>query len=235
MNAGRRASALAPGTWMVLAVLLLCACAPENVSAPSTTQVMAVYGTAAAQPWLTKLYDCAAGQSAVLSKVNDPQSAAIVLRLGELQGPATSAFQVGHDTLEVWTNVQNPVTSLSAPQVRQLFSGEIRNWVSIGGTDAQVNVWVYAEEDDVQQAFETTSMAGNPITSLARLATSPNEMEQAIADDKDAIGILSGGLASSSPVAGGHSVYTSGSVPVLAITPAEPQGTVKDLLGCMQK
>ena len=233
MNSGHRAPLAAPGRWIVLAALMLSACAPATPATSLTAQVVPVYGTAAAQPWLIKLYDCGATQSAVLSEVNDPQSAAVVLQLGQPRDPLIPAFQVGQETLEVWTNAQTPTPGLNAAQARQLFSGQIVNWKSVDGEDAPVNVWVYAADDDLQQVFETALMDSRPVTSLARLASSPREMAQAIANDHNAIGIMSGSLALA--IAGGHSVFSSEPIPVLAITPSEPQGTVRDLLGCMQK
>jgi phosphate transport system substrate-binding protein len=115
----------------------------------------------------------------------------IVLRVGEPASLSTSAFQLGKDAILVGTNPQNPVTGLSEMQIREIFSGQIDNWSAVNGADAPVNVWVYAREVDIQQVFQAVVMDNLPISSSARLATSPHEMAQALANDSNAIGIMS--------------------------------------------
>jgi hypothetical protein len=211
--------------------LALSACGPANPSQALTPQVITVYSTAAAQPWLTRLFNCASGQSAVLSVVNEPQSAMVLLRLGEPASLSTPSFQVGTEAVLVVVNQQHASSSLSVEQVRGLFSGQINDWSQIDSSKTgRVQVWVFAQDEDVQQVFANTLM-DDPISSSARLATSPEEMSQAIANDDNAIGILSQQRMTGNIT----QVYTEASVPVLAITPSEPQGVLGELLGCMQR
>ena len=74
-------------------------------------------------------------------------------------------------------------------------------------------------------------MNGRGVTSFARLAATPMQMSAALSVDVNAIGFLprawmTGDL---------KELLVAASVPVLALTPSEPEGTARDLLACMRK
>jgi hypothetical protein len=212
--------------------LLLSSCSPATPTA--APEPITVQYSAAAQPWLSAVYDCAgktpifANQRAV--QYFDP-SADIAIRLGEPEQLRTPAFEIGIEEILVIVHPQNHVTEIGVTEVRELFTGRIRNWSQLGGPDASVRVWIYAPGEDIQRIFEAAVMQGGTVTSLAQLATSPDEMYQAIADDVNAIGILP----RSWKVENVQEVYVAATVPVLAIIPSEEQGVTADLLACLQK
>ncbi len=209
-------------------ILLLSACAPAGPAA--TPRVVSVYASSATQAWLAELYDCAAQQSVVLKLADSSADAEVVLRLGEPANLSTPAFQVDTEELLVVVNRVHPFNILSAEQVGGLFTGQISDWSQIDASKTgKVQIWVFAQSEDIQEVFAET-LGGSPIVSTARLAVSPDAMSQAIANDENAIGILSrhwkmGNVAD---------VYMATVMPVLAITPSEPQGLIKDLLVCLQ-
>jgi hypothetical protein len=224
---------------MFCLLLLVTACGAPSVDNPYPTPTLAVvkvYATAAAQPWRAELFNCAAKQSAALV-LSDPGSADILLRIGEPQNLSMPAFQLGWEEIVVIINKVHSFGQLQTEQAAELFTGEISDWSQItplqnGGTQGgprAVQVWVFAAGEDVQQVFAKT-LVGKPIVSSARLATSPEEMSQAIANDPNAVGILSRHWKTGNV----SDVYVAASAPVLAITPSEPQGVVKDLLACLQ-
>lgn len=201
---------------------------PADIMTP-TPVVVRVYATAAAQAWQTELFDCATKQSAALV-LSDPGSADILLRIGEPLNLSMPAFQLGWEEIVVIVNKVHPFGQLQTEQATELFTGEISDWSQITPTETgPVKVWVFAAGDDVQQVFSKT-LAGKPIVSGARLATSPEEMSQAVANDPNAVGILSRHWKTGNV----SDAYVATSAPVLAITPSEPQGVVKDLLACLQ-
>jgi DNA-binding transcriptional LysR family regulator len=211
-------------------LLFVTACGAAPVDNPSPTlTVIKVYATAATQSWQTELFGCATKQSVALV-LSDPGSADIVLRIGEPQNLSMPAFQLGWEEIVVIVNKAHSFAQLQTEQATQLFTGEISAWSQINPSETgPVQVWVFAPEDDTQQVFAKT-LAGKPIVSSARLATSPAEMSQAIANDPNAVGILSRHWKTGNV----SDVYVAASAPVLAITRSEPQGVVKDLLACLQ-
>lgn len=208
--------------------LTACNAAPTNV-ATATPTVIKIYTTSATQTWQTALFKCAGQQSTVLM-LADPGSADISLRIGEPQNLSMPAFQMGWDEILVVVNRSHSFQQLRTEQVTGLFTGEINDWSQISPTETgAVQVWVFAEGDDAQQVFAKT-LTGKPVTSNARLAANSDEMSRAIASDPYAVGILVRRWKTENLA----DVYVAASAPILAITPAEPQGAVKDLLACMQ-
>lgn len=211
-------------------LLLLAACAPAPATPTPTPVVVKVYATMATQAWQAELFTCAEQRSVVLV-VSDPASADISLRIGEPHNLSMPAFQLGWEEIVVVVNRVHPFNQLNTDQVTQLFTGEISDWSQIDATKTgKVDVWVFAQGEDVQQVFSQT-LGGKAIVSTARLATSPDEMALAVAGDPNAIGILSRHW----KMGNVSDIYVAASAPVLAITPVEPQGAVKDLLACLQK
>ena len=160
----------------------------------------------------------------------DPLSYNLTIRIGEPEPITSSAYQIGSEEIIVNVNPQNKVKLLNAQQVRGLFTGQITNWQAVGGSNTNVQVWVYSSGEDIQQIFESVALDGSPITTNARLATSPDEMAQAISSDVNAVGILTRHWMGSN-VTEALSVSTE---PVLAITNSEPQPAVKSLIACLQ-
>jgi len=204
---------------LILFFLLLTACAP---STPQTTpQVVTVYSTSAAQPWLPPLYACA-GSSSVISRVDDPSSADIVLRVGESEFLASSAYQIDTEDILIVTHRQSPVQNLTREEARALFAGQ---------GDPSVQVWVYASEEDLQVVFDQFVMEGRSVTPSARLAVNPQQMSDTLVNVPDTVGILPRHWKAGDV----RDVYLVATVPVLAITQNAPEGVIKELLACLQK
>lgn len=57
----------------------------------------------------------------------------------ELTGKGVKATLIGKDAVAIIVNSDNPVASLSLAQLRDIFSGKIRNWKEVGGRDLAVD------------------------------------------------------------------------------------------------
>jgi hypothetical protein len=188
---------------------------------PATPMLVPVYSTLAAQPWLSELYECAGAATALL-RVDDPSRAEIILRLGEPELLDNPAYQIDTEELLVATHRQSPVQNLSLEQARALFAG-------FG--DPSVQVWVYADGEDVQDIFDRIVMAEESVVSTARLAVDPQHMSDTLVDQPNTVGILPRRW----KVGDVREVFSVATIPVLAITGVEPQGVVKELIACLQK
>jgi hypothetical protein len=203
--------------WLGLA-FLLSACGPSASTA--TPEVVTIYSTFAAEPWLAPLYECAE-TAVVLNRVDDPATAQIALRVGEPAVLSSLAYQIDTEEILIVTHRQSPVQNLNLEDVRALFSG-------LG--DPSLQVWVYASDADVQEVFDQLVMEGRVITSSARIAVHPQQMSDALVNEANTVGILPRHWKASDS----REIYPVGTVPVLALTRVEPQGVVKDLLTCAQ-
>ena len=203
--------------FLVLSSFIVVSCAP--VTQTSQTQVVSVYATSAAQPWLTELYTCADNSPVTLNLTADKPD--IILRVGEPEIIISPVYQIDEEEILIVTNRESPIQNLTLSEVQELFAQ---------GNDS-AKVWVYASDADVQIVFDQLVMKGRSVTTFAGLATSPQQMSNLINAEKDAVGILPKHW-----VAGiVRDVFSAGTVPVLAITKEEPQGAVKELISCLQK
>ncbi len=220
-------------SFLILICTIFAACGPSALS-PTPTPITVQY-TSASAPWLRLIFDCA-GTKAVnaeqrAAEYQDQQSIDLAIRIGQSSQLSLPAYQIGSEDIIIVTNPQNPVTSLSGLQVRGLFTGQIMNWDVVGGTKAEVKVWVYSPDDDIQQIVDEQVLQGSMVTSTARLAGDSEEMVQAIANDANAVGILT----QSSKNGDVENVYNVLTVPVLAVSKFGETGAVQDLLACLQK
>jgi len=192
-----------------------------GTNTPQTTpEVVSVYSTSAAQPWLDSLYACAES-FAILSRVDDPDSAQIVLRIGEPAFLSSFAYQIDEEEILIVTHRQSPIQNLTLDEARALFMG-------LG--DPSVQVWVYASGEDVFGVFDQVVMEGRSVTSSAKIAATPQQMSVVLVNESDSVGILPRHWKAGDS----REVYSVAKVPVLAMTKSEPQGAVGQLIGCLQ-
>ena len=204
-------------SFFLLSSFIVVSCTPATQT--SQTQVISVYATSAAQPWLAELYTCADNSSVSLNlTAYEPD---ITLRVGEPEIIIFPIYQIDEEEVLIVTNRESPIQNLTLTEAQELFAQ---------GNDL-AKVWVYASDADVQIAFDQLVMKGRSVTSFAGLATSPQQMSDLINAEKDAVGILPKHWMTGNV----REVFSAGTVPVLAITKEEPQGAVKDLIACLQK
>ena len=204
----------------LLSSFLHFSCSTSTPHTSRTPQIVAVYSTSAAQPWLSDLYVCASSTTVIL-RVDDESSAEIVLRVGEPGFLASTAYQIDTEEILIVTHRQGPVQNLTLEEARALFAGH---------GDAAVEVWVYTSEEDVQGVFDQFVMEGRTVTSSARLAVNPQQMSDTLVNESNAMGILPRHWKAGDV----REVFSVATVPVLAITQSEPEGVIKELVACLQ-
>jgi hypothetical protein len=202
----------------LLSFILLISCGTAT-PAPSQTEIITVYASPAAEPWLVELFACANKLSMVLNvTASDPD---IYLRLGEPASLVLPAFQIDEEEILIVTHRESPVQNLSLEEAQTLFAGQ---------GDPSVQVWVYSSDQDVQILFDQFVMNGRAVTSFARLAASPQHMSDVLNAESNSVGILPRHWKSGNS----REVFSAGPIPVLAVTRQEPQGAVATLLACLQ-
>src|SRR5574340_213547 len=209
----------------LLVLVTLAACTPGGVQPLTALRVSA---TSAAGPWLRDAYDCTPpGSALVLAGPDDPD---LVLRLTEPRPLSGLAFQVGTDDLLVVTHPMVAVGQLSSSQVEAIFAGQVKNWREVGGADLEVQVWTFAPGVDIQSFFDRTILQGRPVSSLARLAVSSQDMSDSVGSAPGAIGILPRRWKTGNT----REVLDFATVPVLALTDETPRGALGELIACLQ-
>lgn len=207
-------------------VVLLAAC--TSAAPPGTPQLINVYASSAASPWLDALYQC---PSSAVIRLSTPDSADLLLRLGAPSNLASPAYPIATQDVLVVVHSQVKVDGWNADQVRRLFLGQVINWKELGGSDQPIQVWTYSPDEDIQQVFDRLVLNGGPVTSQARLAATVQDMSDSVAKTPGSIGLLPRRWETGDT----PEVFNAGSVPVLAIVPSASQANVRSLIACLQK
>ena len=145
--------------------LLFSSCSTSTTQ--TTPQVVSVYSSPSAQPWLSDLYDCAAKSSATIRLSDSPSVADIRLQIGEPKYLASFAYQIDEEEILIVTHRQSPIQNLTLEEAQILFMG-------LGNSSVQV--WVYASGEDVSGVFDQFVMKGRSVSSSASVAVSPQQM-----------------------------------------------------------
>jgi len=82
----------------------------------------------------------------------------------------------------------NPVSGLTAAQVRDIFSGKIANWKDVGGKDAAIHLFTRDEASGTREVFWEKLLQKGQIAGSANVVASNGAMKVAVSQDKDAIG-----------------------------------------------
>ncbi len=201
-------------------LFLLAGCGTETPQA--APQVVSVYSSPSAQPWLSDLYDCAAKSSATIRLSDSPSVADIRLQIGEPKYLSSFAYQIDTEEILIVTHRQSPIQNLTLEEAQILFMG-------LG--DSSVQVWVYASGEDVSEVFDQFVMKGRSVSSSASVAVSPQQMSDVLNSESNTVGILPKHWKAGDV----REVFSVATVPVLAIAQDEPQGVINQLIGCLQK
>ncbi len=122
----------------------------------------------------------------------DLTQAEITLRWGAPAETSGSLVELGADDLALVVNPHNPLQSLTASQVRDIFSGANHAWSDYSkASPDSIQVWSYPQGNEIRQYFEDALPAPDLLPS-AHLAPDPKALRQAVAADPSAIGFLPG-------------------------------------------
>ena len=104
------------------------------------------------------------------------------------------SIEIAKDGLGVIVHPSNSIENLTLDQIRRIYSGEIKNWSEIGGTDSKIHIITREEGSGTRSAFAELVMEKTEITSKAIVQDSNGAVKQLIKDDENAIGYISLGL-----------------------------------------
>lgn len=117
------------------------------------------------------------------------RSAFLAAGLGDLTSPEQQII-FGLDGIVVLTSESNPTRALSKQVLARIFSGDITNWSQIGGPDAQINLFVRAQDTGTGALFNANIMEpeNRGFSSRSTIVATDQEMAILVAADPLAIG-----------------------------------------------
>jgi phosphate transport system substrate-binding protein len=180
------------------ALSLLAACAAPTPPAPATLHVAA---TDLAAPLLSDLIAAYAEVNPDISLIpatvplstlsSDLASGQIDLALGVSADPTLPwATPLGYVSFAVVVNSANPLDSLSAAQVKEIFAGRVMSWGQVGGPEGEIEIISREDASDAARAFGDAALSGAIPTPNALVAPSWEAMREAVSQNPNAIGYL---------------------------------------------
>jgi phosphate transport system substrate-binding protein len=100
-------------------------------------------------------------------------------------------FMIARNEISVLVNKALPLRSLTALQVKSLFSGAVTNWKQVGGPNAAVHVISRAEGSTARQFIEDVVLEGNDIVPTALEMQTHQQVAERVAGDPQAVGFIS--------------------------------------------
>jgi phosphate transport system substrate-binding protein len=101
---------------------------------------------------------------------------------------------VARDGLALVVHPSNPVRGATLTQIKQIFEGDLRNWLLLGGPDREITVVTREEGSGTRGAFQELVMGKTRIFKGAITEDSNGTVREIVANDPYSIGFISLGL-----------------------------------------
>lgn len=111
----------------------------------------------------------------------------------ELDKYSLEMHQWAVDGVGVVVNPENPVTSLTSDQLKDIYAGKLTNWKNLGGPDKPINIYTRDEASGTRSVFWKKALTKGEISAKALFAPSNGAMKTAVSQDPYAIGYVSVG------------------------------------------
>jgi len=98
---------------------------------------------------------------------------------------------IGAYSVAVVVSAANPVGNLTREQVRDIFTGVIKNWKEAGGSDAPIHLFIRDPISGTHLGFRELAMENKPYASAPNLLTNYEAIVAGVAKDTNGIGYAS--------------------------------------------
>ena len=103
-------------------------------------------------------------------------------------GKRPTEYKVALDGLSVYVNPENPVKELTLDQVKDIFTGKVKNWKEVGGADAPITVYSRENSSGTYEFFKEHVLKGSDFAASAQTQQGTALIVQSVVKDKNAIG-----------------------------------------------
>ncbi len=109
------------------------------------------------------------------------------------QGGKVKEIPVALDALSIYVNDANPLTEISLPQARKIYTGQITNWKDVGGKDAPITLYSRENNSGTYVFFKEHVLQNDDYDPSAQTLPGTASVVNAVAHDPNGIGY--GGIA----------------------------------------
>jgi len=103
-------------------------------------------------------------------------------------GARPTEYKVALDGLSTYVNAENPVKELSLDQLKDIFTGKVKNWKEVGGPDAPITVYSRENSSGTYEFFKEHVLKGKDFAASAQTMPGTAAIVQAVVKDKNGIG-----------------------------------------------
>lgn len=228
------------------------ACTPrdETPEVLSQTEIITLQTTPSLEGWLPDVAECAGAIPGVAVVAHilpiselDTIQADLILRLGDRRESDPFVSVMGIEKTVVLTGPDAPLQSLSLESLQSIFNGEIANWRDLPEVieagiefNQPISTLSYPEGHELRVLFQSAVLADEVIASGPLIFSTEAALASLLETNPTAIGYT---LESLAPT-GAQRLTIRGldtaraQHKVLAVTPEEPAGKLRQLLLCLQ-
>lgn len=105
-----------------------------------------------------------------------------------------NSIVICHDAIAVIVHPRNPIRDLTSTQVKDIYSGKIRNWKQLGWIDRNISVVTREEGSGTRGAFEDLVMKKTFIDDSIMVQDSNGAVREVVGNDPYAMGYISLGI-----------------------------------------
>lgn len=109
------------------------------------------------------------------------------------QGAKVKEIPVALDALSIYVNDANPLTEISLPQARKIYTGAVTNWKEVGGNDAPITLYSRENNSGTYVFFKEHVLQNDDYDPSAQTLPGTASVVNAVAHDPNGIGY--GGIA----------------------------------------
>jgi phosphate transport system substrate-binding protein len=120
---------------------------------------------------MVALFEGKSGMAAISEPLDEATASArkTMSELGSKTSVPTNLMyhEIGRDRVAVFVHKENSVASLTASQLRDVFSGRVRNWKEVGGADVPVRIFLSSPGSGTRATFQKLALDGGEFSKEA--------------------------------------------------------------------
>ena len=142
------------------------------------------------------------GFAALQNKTTDLANASRKIKSKETEacvkafGKRPTEYKVALDGLSVYVNDANSVAALSLKQLDDIFTGRVKNWREVGGSDAPITIYSRENSSGTYEFFKEHVLKGKDFAATAQTLQGTAQVIQNISKEKNGIGYGGGAYGS---------------------------------------
>jgi len=117
-----------------------------------------------------------------------PMKPAEVAQMKEKYGMLPQEIRVARDGISIYVNKENPLKKLTMKQLKEIFTGKIRNWKELGGADHSIILYSRENNSGTYEFFKEHVLSKKDFHPIAQHMPGTSAVVGAVAMDRWGIG-----------------------------------------------